>query len=79
MRELNLDGVDLLISANIDGTVRSIAVVHTTDDTARMKALADARKLFGAPQPDLRTQTQPTKWGVVRLTDMCGRPTSAPQ
>jgi len=73
-REFSLDGADLVIQANVDQTVGSITIVRAPDDDTRGKAFVDARKIFGDPHPDTRTETRQYKWGMVQLTDLCGRP-----
>ena len=72
-RELNLDGADLVLHANVDRSVASITVVHAQDDAARSRALEHASKIFGEPHRDTRTATHPNKWGLVQITDMCGQ------
>jgi hypothetical protein len=71
---LSLDGADLIVQANVDQTPASIIVVRAPDDDTRAKAFADARKIFGDPHPDTRTETRQYKWGLIQLTDECGRP-----
>jgi hypothetical protein len=71
---MSIDGADVVVQANVDQTPASITILHAPDDDTRAKAFIDARKLFGDPHPDTRTQTRPYKWGIVQLTDMCGRP-----
>jgi hypothetical protein len=73
-RELTLDGASLVVQSNQDGTVASILVVRAGDDDVRAKAFEDARKRFGDPHPDPRTQSRQFKWGLTQLVDMCGRP-----
>lgn len=73
-RQLNVDGAQVSVQANIDGTPAQIVVLHATNDDVRAKAYQDARKMFGDPHPDTRTQTKQFKWGMVQLSDMCGRP-----
>lgn len=73
-RELTIDGADVVVQANVDRTPASIVVVRAPDEDARAKAFEDARKDFGDPHPDTRTQTKQFKWGLVQLTDLCGRP-----
>ena len=73
-RALTLDGADLVVTANVDGTPASIVVVRAPSDDVKTKALADARTDFGQPQPDARTQTRPLKDGLTQMTDLCGRP-----
>ena len=73
-RELNVDGADVVVQANADRTLASILIVHSPNDDARAKAFEDARKYFGDPHPDTRTQSRQFKWGLTQLVDMCGRP-----
>lgn len=73
-REVTLDGVDMVLQANIDGTPSSMTIVHAADRDTQDKAVEEARKLFGAPHPDTRTMTHQSKWGIVEITDPCGRP-----
>ena len=73
-REITIDGSDLVVQANADRTLASILIVRAPDDDARAKAFEDARKAFGDPHPDTRTQSRQFKWGLTQLTDMCGRP-----
>jgi len=74
VRELSLDGADLVVQANADGTPASIVVVRAPSEEIRVKAFQDARKDFGDPSPDPRTQVRAYKDGLTQLTDMCGRP-----
>jgi hypothetical protein len=71
---MSLDGADLVVQANVDGSVASIVVIRAPDDHARAKAFQDARKAFGDPRPDTRTQMHQFKDGLSQLTDLCGRP-----
>lgn len=73
-REITLDGAQLFIIANVDATPSQIVVLHAPNPDVRAKAYQHARAIFGDPHPDLRTQTRQYKWGMVQLTDMCGRP-----
>lgn len=74
VRELHLDGAELVVQANLDGTAASIVIVRSPNDDVRAKAFQDAVKFFGEPHPDTRTMTRQYKWGLTQLTDMCGRP-----
>jgi hypothetical protein len=74
IREFSLDGADLVVQANADGTPASIVVVRAPSDDARAKAFQDARKDFGDPSPDPRTEVRQYKDGLTQLTDLCGRP-----
>lgn len=69
-----LDGVDMMVQANVDSTVGRVLVLHSPDDVATQKALDDIKKAFGETKLDNRTQTQPYKSGLVRIVDMCGNP-----
>jgi hypothetical protein len=73
-RELTLDGADLVVQANADGTPASIVVIRAPDEEARVQAFQDARKDFGDPKPDPRTEVRQIKDGLTQLTDLCGRP-----
>lgn len=77
MRDLTLDGADVVVQANVDGTVDSIVVARAPNDDAREKALADARADFGDPKPDTRTKIQGLKDGLTEMTDLCGRPVTS--
>jgi hypothetical protein len=66
----------MILQANLDGTPNSMTIVHAPDRDAQDKAIEDARKLFGDPRPDTRTMTHQSKWGILELTDSCGRPVS---
>ena len=71
-RELVLDGVDLVVLANVDSTVDRVTVLSSPSDDATTKALDDAKRVFGETHPDTRTQTRPFKDGLVQVVDMCG-------
>lgn len=72
-REVTLDGADVVVQANVDRTLGAIAVVRADDDAARERASQTASRLFGEPHPDTRTMQRPSKWGLVTITDPCGR------
>jgi hypothetical protein len=73
-RRLTLDGAEVFIQANVDETPSQILILSAPDDEARAKAYQDARKIFGDPHPDTRTQTRQYKLGLTQITDLCGRP-----
>jgi hypothetical protein len=73
-REITLDGADLVVQANADGTPASIVVIRAPNEEARVQAFEDARKDFGDPKPDPRTEVRQIKDGLTQLTDFCGRP-----
>jgi hypothetical protein len=74
VREFSLDGADLVVQANVDGTPSSIVVIRAPSDDVRVKAFQNARKDFGDPKPDPRTEVRQYKDGLTQLTDLCGRP-----
>lgn len=78
MRELTLDGVDLVVSSNADGSLASIAIVGEASRENRTRALEEAEQRFGPIRRDDRTTTRVSKWGITVLTDPCGRPITAP-
>jgi hypothetical protein len=69
-----IDGAEVFVQANIDGTPAQIVILSAPSDDVRAKAYQDAIKTFGDPKPDTRTQTRQYKYGLVQTTDMCGRP-----
>lgn len=73
-REIVVDGVDMVVLANVDGSVDRVTVLNSPSDDATTKALDDEKKMFGETHPDVRTQTQQFKDGLVRVVDMCGNP-----
>ena len=73
-RQVTIDSATIFVQANIDHTPAQIVILSAPNDDARAKAYQDARQLFGDPHPDTRTQTRQYKYGLVQLTDMCGRP-----
>jgi hypothetical protein len=73
-RELSLDGARLVVQANADGTPASIVVVRAPSSDLAAKAFQTAESDFGVPHPDTRTSLRQFKWGLMQLTDECGRP-----
>ena len=69
---MNLDGVDFLIQANVDGTPGTVTVLHSPDDATTQRAVADERRFFGQEHRDMRVHTVPFKDGLVQIVDMCG-------
>jgi hypothetical protein len=76
-REFALDGADVIVVANIDGSLASV-VATAPEVNARMQALDDVRKEYGQAHRDTRVITRQGKWGIVVLTDACGHPTGTP-
>ncbi len=73
-RELNIEGTDLVLQSNIDGSLASITIVHASDNDTLDRSIHEVRKAFGDPHRDTRTVTHQSKWGIVAVTDTCGRP-----
>ena len=73
-RELRIDGVDMIVQANVDATLGTIVIVRAPDDAARARAIAEAQSIFGRLEPDNRRMNTPNKWGFPVITDPCGRP-----
>ena len=73
-REIRLDDTDIVLQANIDGTLGWITIVRAPDRDAQDAAIEHARKLFGDAHRDTRTLTHQSKWGILEMTDSCGRP-----
>lgn len=73
-RRLTLDGAEIFVQANVDRTPGQIVILSAPNPDVRAKAYQDARRIFGDPHPDTRTQTRQYKYGLVQTTDLCGRP-----
>lgn len=73
-RRVTLDGADVFIQANVDATPAQIVILSAPNADVRARAYDDARKTFGDPHPDTRTQIRQYKLGLVQTTDLCGRP-----
>lgn len=73
-RQITLDGVSLMIQANVDATVGRITILDSPNEETTAKALLEEKRLFGEMKPDSRTQTQAFKDGLVKIVDMCGNP-----
>ncbi len=73
-RQVQVDGADVEVDANVDASLGAVIVADAPDDAARERALAEVRKEYGTPKPDTRTTTRPWHLGLIRKTDMCGRP-----
>ncbi len=73
-RQLQIEGADVEVDANVDATLGAVIVTDAPNDGSRERALAEVRKEYGSPKPDTRTTTRPWHLGLIRKTDMCGRP-----
>ncbi|HKU81776.1 MAG TPA: hypothetical protein VJP76_06355 [Candidatus Tumulicola sp.] len=71
-RTVTLDGADVVVAANADGSVATIAVPTSAPSAA--EALRQARAVFGLPRVDTQRVAHQSKWGLVIWTDRCGRP-----
>jgi hypothetical protein len=74
--EVQIDGTDAILTANIDATLDAETIVSAPDDRARTDARRDLRTLYGDPKPDWRMTYRPWKDGLMQQVDMCGRPTN---
>ena len=70
-RFLSLAGADVVVTANADGSVASIAVPG--NGPSRAEALKQARTVFGSPHLDAERVARQSKWGLITWTDRCGR------
>lgn len=75
-RELTVDDADVILVANADARVGSVAIVSAPSDDAREKALDDVTHTFGTPHPDTAVIAHPSKWGLTTYSDRCGHPVS---
>ena len=75
-RELTLAGADVVVSANADGTLATVAVAGATAARDRAAALREALRVFGPVRRDTEIVARQSKWGLVTWTDRCGRPQS---
>jgi hypothetical protein len=72
-----LDGVQAVVTSNVDGTLAAVDVVHAPSAAVREKAVDDAIHYFGAVRRDTRVMQRQGRWGLSMLTDPCGRPVAA--
>lgn len=73
-RELTVDGTDVVVAANADGTAASIEVVGARSAAARNEVLRAVRGAFGPARRDPEAIAHQSKWGLVTWTDRCGHP-----
>lgn len=73
-REISLDGADVLITGNADGSLASVHVRNAVNDAVRRDVLRDVYRTFGTIHIDTETVARSNKWGLTTWTDRCGRP-----
>jgi hypothetical protein len=71
-RELSFDGADVIVVSNADARPGSITV-NGPDERASADARNAVVHAFGQPSPDPRTFQRQWKYGLIRVTDACGR------
>jgi hypothetical protein len=71
-RELSFDGADVIVVSNANARPGSISV-DGPDERARADARNAVVRAFGQPSPDPRTFQRQWKFGLIRVTDACGR------
>ncbi|HVS46283.1 MAG TPA: hypothetical protein VMS32_06405 [Verrucomicrobiae bacterium] len=74
--EVQIDGTDAILTANIDATLDTETIVSAPDDRARADARRDLRAIYGDPKPDGRMTYRPWHYGLMQPVDLCGRPTN---
>jgi hypothetical protein len=76
---MEIDGVQAVVTSNIDNSLASVEIVKAPDAATRANAVDDAIHYFGPVKRDARVITRQGRWwGLPTLTDPCGRPV-APQ
>jgi hypothetical protein len=73
---MDLDGMQVVVTSNLDNSLASVEVVKAPSSAARARAVDDAIHLFGPLRRDTRVIARQSKWGLTTLTDLCGRPTT---
>jgi len=80
-REFRYRGADVVLVANVNGTLSSLTVIAARSMHARERAMSSIVAQLGAPHPDTSVEQRPWKDGLIELTDPCGRvvtPSPAP-
>ena len=62
----------MVVQASVDAKPTKIDI-DTGDAQQRDKIRAQVVAVFGDPHPDTRTVQRPYKWGLIQVTDLCGR------
>jgi hypothetical protein len=73
-RVMVIDGVEVVVTSNIDQTLASVEIVKAPDRTAAARAVDDAIHEFGPVRRDSHVEVRQSKWGLSTITDPCGRP-----
>jgi hypothetical protein len=74
IKEVQIDGTDAILTANVDATLDTETIVSAPDPQTREQARTDLRAIYGDPKPDPRTTYRPWHYGLMQRTDLCGRP-----
>ncbi|MBV8332287.1 MAG: hypothetical protein JO192_06080 [Candidatus Eremiobacteraeota bacterium] len=77
-RIMDFDGVEAVVTSNVDASLASVDVVHAPDAASRAKAIDDAIHYFGPVRRDNRVTLRQSRWLVATLSDPCGRPVAPP-
>ena len=77
-RIMDFDGVQAVVTSNLDSSLASVEIVTAPDEASRRKAVDDAIHYFGPVRRDTRVTTRQSRWGLSTLTDPCGRPVPPP-
>jgi hypothetical protein len=73
-----IDGVQVVVTSNIDQSLASVEIVKAPDPAAAARAVDDAIHEFGPVRRDNNVEMRQSKWGLSTMTDPCGRPVPAP-
>lgn len=76
-RALTIDDASVVVVASVDGKPVHIDV-QSSDPVQQKRAYDQAVAIFGEPHLDTRTTQRPYKWGLIQVTDLCGRLVSPP-
>lgn len=61
-----------MVFASVDAKPVKIAISES-DPSKRDRIYQQMVQVFGTPSPDPRTMQRPYKWGLIQVTDLCGR------
>ena len=73
-RVIVIDGVQVVVTSNIDQSLASVEIVNAPDRAAASRAVDDAVHEFGPVRRDSHVEVRQSKWGLSTVTDPCGRP-----
>ncbi len=77
-RVMTVDGAEIVVTANVDGSLASVEIVNEPNLAAGTRAIDDAVHAFGPVRRDSHVVARQSKWGLATLTDPCGRPVPLP-